>query len=68
MSIIGFASSKEGAQRVVRGQDKPSGIYKELAGDVEEDEEEVHAGEAEECIDFRDRSLPLEVVEDFVLR
>jgi hypothetical protein len=68
LSIIGFVGGKEGAQRVIRRQNKPSGIYKELAGDVEEDEKEVHARKAEEYVDFRDRCLLLEVVEDFVLR
>ena len=67
LSIIGFAGGKESTQRVVRGQNKPSGIYKELASNVEEDEKEVHARKAEEYVDFRDRCLLLEVVEDFVL-
>ncbi|KAI9766825.1 MAG: hypothetical protein M1840_006301 [Geoglossum simile] len=68
LSIIRFAGGKEGTQRVVRGQNEPSSIYKKLAGDIEEDEKEVHARKAEECIDFGDRSLLLEVVENFVLR
>jgi hypothetical protein len=67
LSIISFGNGEEGIQRVVRGQNKPSNVDKELASDIEEDEEEVRASKAEECVYFGNGGLLLEVVEDLVL-
>ena len=54
-------------QRVVAGDDKAGNVDKELAGNVEEDQEEVEAGETKDGVDLGNRGLLLKVVEGGVL-
>jgi hypothetical protein len=67
LGVILLIVGEERLQRIVPRDDEPGGIDKELAGDVEEDQEEVDGDETEEGIDLRDRSLLLEVVEQRIL-
>lgn len=67
LSVINLAGAKQGVQRVVAGDDKASNVDKELASNVEEDEEEVQAGETQDGVGLGDGGLLLEVVEGGVL-
>ena len=67
LSIIGLAGREQSVHGIVSGEQEASKVDEELAGDVEEDEEEVDSDETEEGIDFRDGRLLLEVVESWVL-
>ena len=67
LCVINLAGAEQGVQRVVAGDDEASNVDKELASNVEEDEEEVEAGETENSIDLGDGGLLLEVVEGGVL-
>jgi hypothetical protein len=64
LSVVDLAGAEEGVQRVVARDNEAGNVDEELAGDVEEDEEEVQAGETEDGIDLGDRRLSLQVVED----
>lgn len=63
LSVVDFAGAEERIQRVVARNDETGNVDEELAGNVEEDEEEVQAGETENSIDLGDGGLLLEVVE-----
>ena len=67
LGVIDLACAEQGFQRVVAGDDKSSHVYKELAGNIEEDEEEVNSDKAEESVDFWNGRLLCEVVEHGVL-
>ena len=67
LSVIGFAGAEQGAQGIVAWHQESGKVDEEFAGDVEEDEEGVDAGQSEEGIDLWDGSLLLEVVEGWVL-
>jgi hypothetical protein len=67
LSVINLAGAEQGVQRVVAGDDKASNVDKELASNVEEDEEEVQAGETQDGVGLGDGGLLLEVVEGGVL-
>jgi hypothetical protein len=67
LSVIGLGSGEQSVQGVVAGDDESSNVNEELAGNVEEDEEEVEAGETEDSVGLGDRGLLLEVVEGGVL-
>lgn len=41
LSVVDLAGAEQGVQRVVAGDDEPSNVDEELAGNVEKDEEEV---------------------------
>jgi hypothetical protein len=63
LGVIDLARTEQGVQRVVTGDDKAGDVDEELSGDVEEDQEEVQAGETEDHVDLGDRRLLLKVVE-----
>jgi len=63
LRIIGFACGEERLKRIVSRNDEPSKIHEEFASDIEKDQEEVEANEAEEGIDLGDGGLLLEVIE-----
>jgi hypothetical protein len=67
LSVIDLASGEQGVQGVVAGDDESSNVDKELASNVEEDEEEVEAGKTEDSVGLGDGGLLLEVVEGGVL-
>jgi hypothetical protein len=67
LSVIDLASGEQSVQGVVAGDDESSNVDKELASNVEEDEEEVEAGETEDSVGLGDGGLLLEVVEGGVL-
>lgn len=67
VGVIGLIGSEEGLERVVAGNDEAGKVDKELASDVEEDEEEIKGTEAENDVDLGDRALLLKVVEGRVL-
>jgi len=52
---------------VVGGEDETSQVDKQLAGDVEEDQEGVNSSQTKDDVHLGDGSLALEVVEDRVL-
>jgi len=68
LSVIDLAGAEESGQRVVAGDNKARDVNEELAGDVEEDEEEVEGSKAQDRVDLGHRSLLLKVVEGGVLR
>ena len=67
LCVIDLAGAEQRVQRVVAGDDKASNVDKELASNVEEDEEEVQAGETQDGVGLGDGGLLLEVVESWVL-
>jgi hypothetical protein len=67
LRVVNLAGAEESVQRVVAGNDETGNVDKEFAGDVEKDEEEGEAGEAEESVDLGDGRLLFEVVEGGVL-
>jgi len=67
LCVINLAGAEQGFQRVVTRDDEPGKIYKKLAADVEEDQEEVQSHQAEEDINLGNIGLLLEVVERRVL-
>jgi len=66
LSIIHLACAEQCVQRIVSGDDEAGKVDQELASDVEEDQEAVDTGKAEEDIDFGNVRLLLEVIEDGV--
>ena len=68
LSVIRLARSEQGLQRVVSREDEAGGVDEELAGNVEENEQEVEGTQAEHNVDFGNGGLGLEVIEDLVLR
>ena len=66
LSIISLAAAEQRLQAVVGRDHEASGVDEELAGDVEEDQEEVKGAEAEDHVDFWNAGLLLEVVEGWV--
>lgn len=54
-------------KRVISRNQETGKVNQELAGNVEEDEEEVDSYETEDGVDLGDRGLSLEVVEKRVL-
>jgi hypothetical protein len=66
LCVISLPSAKERIHRVVTWENKSGSIHEELAGDVEEDKEEVYTSESKEEVNLRDRGLLLEVVENRV--
>ena len=68
LGIIRLTRAEQSLKRVIGGNDKSSGIHKELAGDVEEDKEKVESAEAENDVDLGDGGLLLKVVEGRIFR
>lgn len=67
LSVIGSAGRKERLKRVVTGDQETSEVNEKLSSNVEEDQEEVDADQAQDRIDLGDVGLALQVVEDRVL-
>jgi len=67
LGVIDLARGEQGLQRVVAGNDESGNVDKELSSNVEEDEEEVETGKAENHVDLGDGGLLLKVVEGGVL-
>ena len=66
LSVIPSTRRKQRLKRVVAGEQETGEINEELATDVEENKEKVHADQAEDHVDLWDGALALEVVEDGV--
>jgi len=54
LSVVNLVRREQGTKRVVAGNDESSNVDKELSGDVEEDQEEVEAGETEDHVNLGD--------------
>jgi len=67
LGVINLAGAEQGVQRVVARNNKSSDVDEKLAGNVEEDQEEVEASKTENGVDLGDGGLLLEVVEGGVL-
>jgi hypothetical protein len=67
LRIIRLAGREDGLHGPVGREHEASGVDEELAGDVEEDEEEVEGAETEHDVDLGDGGLRFEVVERWVL-
>jgi len=63
VGVIGLALGEQSLERVVAGDEEASKVDEELAGNVEEDEEEVESTETEDDVDLGDGALLLQVVE-----
>lgn len=67
LRVIRSSGGEQSVQRVVGRDDETRQVNQELAGDVEENEEEVDSDQAEDHVDLGDGGLTLQVVEDGVL-
>lgn len=67
LGVIDLGGREESFQRVVAGEGKADDVDEELAGDVEEDKEEVDGANAEDGVDLGHIGLLLEVDERRVL-
>ncbi len=63
LSIVNLVIAEQCLEGVVSGKDEAGKVDKELASDVEEDEEEVETDKAKEDVDLGDAGLLLEIVE-----
>lgn len=63
LSVIDLAGAEQSVQGVVARDDEASNVDKELASNVEKDEEEVQAGETQNGIHFGHGGRLLKVVE-----
>ena len=68
LRIIRLAHGEDSLHRPVSWQREASGVDQELAGDVEEDQEEVEGAQAEDDVDLGHGGLLLEVLQLRVLR
>lgn len=68
LSVINLAGTEKCFHRKVSWNRESRKVHKELASDIEEDQEEVDSDEAEESVNFGDRGLLLQVVKDRILR
>ena len=68
LGIINLGGGEEGVEGVVCWDDEGSKVGEESSAEVEEDEEEVESHNTEDRINLWNRSLLLEVVEDWVAR
>lgn len=68
LSIIRGTRGEQGLEGVVTRKDEAGNVDKELASDVEEDEEEVNTDQTQDDIDLGNGGLSLHVVQDRVLR
>ena len=67
MGVIRGSGAEDGIEREVGRDHKAGSVDEKLAGNVEEDEEEVEGAETEDYVDFRDARLLFEAVESWVL-
>ena len=63
MSIIGFACAEQSLERIIARDDESGEVDEELSSNVEEDEEEIDGGDAEESVHLRDGGLLLKIVQ-----
>ena len=63
LGIINFACTEQSLQGVVTWDKESGKVHKKVAGDVEENKEEVDADETEKGVDLRHRGLLFKVVE-----
>ena len=63
LGIVGLACTEQSFQRIVAWNEETGKVHKKLSSNVEEYQEEVDSGKAEEGINFGDGRLLLEVVE-----
>lgn len=68
LGIVHFASAKQRFQRIISRDEEACKVHKELAGNVEEDKEEVKAQKPKKSIDLWHGGLLFEIVEHGVLR
>jgi hypothetical protein len=66
LGIVNFAGTEQSFQRIVARKNEAGEVDQEGATQVEEDQEEVEASQAENHVDFGDAGLPLEIVEDLI--
>jgi len=67
LSIIASAGAEQRIERVVGWQDEAGNVDQELAGNVEEDEEEIESSKAKDGIDLGNRGLLLKILEHRIL-
>ena len=67
LGIIRLADGEDGLHGPVGREHEAGGVDEELAGDVEEDEEEVEGSETQDDVDLGHAGLRFEVVERWVL-
>jgi len=68
LSVIRGTRGEQGLEGVVARKDETGKVDEELAGDVEEDKEEVDTDQTQDDIDLGNGGLSLQVVQDRVLR
>lgn len=67
LGVVGLVGGEESVERVVCRDDETSGVHEELAGNVEEDQEEVEGAKAENNVDLGDVGLLLKLLQLRVL-
>ena len=67
LSVIDLTCTEQSLERVISWNEEACKVHKEFAGNVEEDQEKVNSGEAEESVDLGHGSLLLKVVEHGIL-
>lgn len=67
LSVIGSTRREQCLERVVTRDEETSKVNQELAGDVEEDQEEVDTDQTQDRIHLGDVGLALQVAQDGVL-
>jgi hypothetical protein len=66
LCIICGSSGQEGMEGIVAWDNKAGDVDQELACKIEEDQEEIGADNTHEGVDFGNRGLSLEFIEDRV--
>jgi len=67
LRIIDLAHAEQGLERVIPWDQESGEVHKELAANVEEDEEEIARDQPKDSIGLGDRGLLLQVVQDGIL-
>ena len=67
LSVVGLPRREEGMKRVVGRERETGSVDEKLAGDVEEDQEEVEGAETKHDVDLGNTGLLLEIAERRVL-
>lgn len=67
LRVVILVIGEESIQRIVARQDKASKVCEELATEVEDDEEKVQGGQADDCVRLGNTSALLKVVQGGVL-
>lgn len=63
MSIISLACAEQSIERIIAWDDETGEVDEEFSSNVEEDEEEINGGDAEESIHLGNGCLLLKVIE-----